>query len=145
VIDALTQGAAVEGAQDQTPTAPETAAEPDIDDILDDPESATEEQIKAVKDRSIRKLLSRVHKLTARLKEAERATPAPGKPTQESAGQAPKKSMLLKLIFKPCALTSRVPHFPIPCWICKDREPAQNPGQPSATLEDILQKPLIIS
>ena len=89
VIDALTQGAAVGGAQDPTPTAPEPAAEPDIDDILDDPESATEEQIKAVKDRSIRKLLSRVHKLTARLKEAERANPAPGKPAQESAGQAP--------------------------------------------------------
>lgn len=95
VIDGLANGGAAQNGNSQgtddagtaSNAATETPpAETSLEDLIDDPESATEDQIKAVKDRGIRKLLGRVHKLTARLKEAERGQAAP---ESDSVGQAP--------------------------------------------------------
>lgn len=84
VIDALTQPAPTDTPDPQHESQPAETGEPDLEAILDDPENLSEDAIKGIRDKSIRRLVGRIHKLTARLKAAEK----PGAQANEPAQQA---------------------------------------------------------
>lgn len=108
VIDALTQPPATETTPDTTgappavdaetapsqTAAPAASEEPDLEAILDDPEGASEEAIKGIKDKAIRRLLGRIHKLTARLREGERQQASPNEAPREAAVGDPELTKL---------------------------------------------------